>query len=63
MTRTQPSHTNDPVVLAQRLHDGALRIDLARAEGRHAEADRLEEFWLGLLEQYESVCDALATAA
>lgn len=63
MTRTQPSHQSDPAALAQRLHDGALRIDRARAEGRLAEADRLEEFWLALLDQYEAACDAHAAAA
>jgi hypothetical protein len=52
-----------PDSIARRLHDGAERIDRAIAAGRHAEAARLEEFWLGLLAEYEALCDAHTVAA
>jgi len=47
--------------LEQRLEDGDLRIRNAELQGRDVEA--WEEFWLTLLNEYETICDELELAA
>lgn len=44
--------------LYERLEDGYQKIDRALDEGRDVTA--LEDFWLALLKEYETVCDDLA---
>ncbi|MDQ3779666.1 MAG: hypothetical protein M3354_03820 [Chloroflexota bacterium] len=48
-------------VLMQRLDDGYQRIDGALGDGGNLAT--WEEFWIQLLDEYESVCDALEKAA
>jgi hypothetical protein len=43
--------------LARRLEDGFCRIDQTAAQGRDV-AD-WEAFWIGLLHEYEQVCDEI----
>ena len=43
--------------LERRLDDGYLRIDRALRTGEDVGA--WEDFWIGLLREYESVCDEL----
>lgn len=45
-------------VLVRRLDDGYDRIEHAVIRGQDVEA--WESFWLGLLAEYETVCDHLA---
>jgi hypothetical protein len=49
------------MTLEQRLEDGFIRIGEAEVQGRDITA--WEEFWVGLLREYESVCDELGQAA
>ena len=48
-------------VLTRRLDDGYRRIDDALHDGADIEA--WEDFWLGLLREYEAVCDEIKIAA
>lgn len=48
-----------PVTLAQRLEHGWALIDEATDAGDHAEAQRLTDHFLNLLEQYQREQDAL----
>ena len=48
-------------VLVHRLDDGYRRIDDALHDGADIEA--WEDFWLGLLREYEAVCDEIKIAA
>lgn len=43
--------------LYQRLEDGYQRIEAAIREGQ--DVTRWEDFWVQLLEEYETVCDTL----
>lgn len=47
--------------LVGRLEDGYRRIEEARQQG--ADIGTWEGFWLGLLEEYETICDELRPAA
>lgn len=49
------------IMLMQRLDDGYQRIEGALGDGGNLAA--WEEFWIQLLDEYESVCDALEKAA
>lgn len=48
-----------PITLAQRLEHGWALIDEATDSGDHAEAQRLTDHFLNLLEQYQREQDAL----
>ncbi len=43
--------------LTRRLEDGLLRIDQAELDGR--DVTDWESFWIGLLREYEQICDLL----
>ncbi|MER3437097.1 MAG: hypothetical protein C4346_05570 [Chloroflexota bacterium] len=47
--------------LARRLEDGYHRIDQAIAAGE--DVAEWERFWIGLLREYEEICDTLQKAA
>jgi len=49
------------IMLMQRLDDGYQRIEGALGDGGNLAA--WEDFWIQLLDEYESVCDALENAA
>ena len=48
-------------ILEQRLEDGYQRIERAIRSGE--DVQRWEEFWMGLLHEYEVLCDRLDRAA
>ena len=48
-------------ILEQRLEDGYQRIERAIRSGE--DVQRWEEFWMGLLHEYEALCDRLERAA
>ena len=48
-------------ILEQRLEDGYQRIERAIRSGE--DVQRWEEFWMGLLHEYEALCDRLDRAA
>jgi len=64
LTHDQPTSISElgrkRETLSRRLEDGYLRIDSAANEGRDV-AD-WESFWIGLLREYEQICDSLSDA-
>lgn len=47
--------------LADRLEDGWQRIEAAERKGQ--ETGKWTDFWLGLLKEYETLCEAVEEAA
>ena len=47
--------------LERRLEDGYVRIEQAKLDG--VDTSAWEEFWVKLLQEYQSICDELAEAA
>jgi hypothetical protein len=62
-TLTRGKLRGEKVRLEQRLAVGWQHCDRARDEGAWDTLCRLEDFWLGLLGEYERVCEALASRA
>jgi hypothetical protein len=62
-TLTRGKLRGEKVRLEQRLVVGWQHCDQARDEGAWGRLTRLEDFWIGLLGEYERVCEALASRA
>lgn len=62
-TLTRGKLRGEKVRLEQRLAAGWQHCDRARDAGEWDSLMRLEDFWIGLLGEYERVCVALASRA